>query len=162
MHGGEMIHWEQRVEKEEKAMCATPPAVVGPLHRAWHVVEAQRPRRAHQPRSMTRPASLSTLPDDLQAIGSWPLIDRPLTTMRAGSSTLKFRTVEEPAQWVPGKGKIVQYRPEFSLLREEAPQRRPKQVVATRDPWRLPAAGMKATDITRKNAPAKLSYESSE
>uniref|UniRef100_A0A7S4RPI0 Uncharacterized protein n=1 Tax=Alexandrium monilatum TaxID=311494 RepID=A0A7S4RPI0_9DINO len=167
MAGAEMSHWGQRVEKEEKAFCVSPRQYVGPPHRAWHVAEAlQRPRR-QKSQSLPRPASLSSLPDDLQAICSWPLVDRPLMTMRAGKGAqLRFQAVVEPAAWVPSRSNITVYRPAFAMLGQEAPRRRTSRSAtpsssAPRDPWRLPPAGMKGEEITLKNAPGKMTYENS-
>eukprot|EP00933_Yihiella_yeosuensis_P010422 TRINITY_DN116944_c0_g1_i1.p1 TRINITY_DN116944_c0_g1~~TRINITY_DN116944_c0_g1_i1.p1 ORF type:complete len:178 (+),score=32.40 TRINITY_DN116944_c0_g1_i1:52-534(+) len=153
-------HWEQRIEKEEKSM-------LGENRRREHG-QFVRERRRHPPQ---RSISLSTLPQDLQGIGSWHLLDRHLTTARqdiaadrragrsGGQLKLDFVTEVQPAHWVPGSASIVVHRPVFSVTTTDPAPSRGSSLHGTGSNWKKPAAGMDTAQIAAANAPARVAVD---
>eukprot|EP00930_Biecheleria_cincta_P064321 TRINITY_DN49889_c0_g1_i1.p1 TRINITY_DN49889_c0_g1~~TRINITY_DN49889_c0_g1_i1.p1 ORF type:complete len:268 (+),score=28.38 TRINITY_DN49889_c0_g1_i1:109-804(+) len=107
----EAIGWEQRIVKEE-----------GRLIRDMPSKRSRRRRHhsdGHSSRSNGRDAGTEHMPEDLQAICSFRIAEHSLMTMRPGQGPVRphMRLVpeEKNAHWVPGKAKILEYKPVFGF-----------------------------------------------
>lgn len=111
----EAIGWEQRIVKEE-----------GRLIRDMQSKRSHR-RRHRSDGHSTRSKSMGSLrndgtehmPEDLKAICRFSIAEHCLMTMRPGQGPSKphMRLVpeEKNAHWVPGKAKILEYKPVFGF-----------------------------------------------
>ncbi|CAE8614991.1 unnamed protein product [Polarella glacialis] len=167
--GMTMSHnWEQRIEKEERAMLRTQDRGA-----SGHFV---RERRRRSTRAAA--ASLTSLPEDLRGIGSWQLYDRNLINARqhrrsdrdTGVLHLEFVPESVPAHWVPGSHRINVYRPQFSIIGKDGlpiDATGGSQSTASLPPpepiWRRAPAGMDSGSIAKANAPGgRMSREEPE
>lgn len=108
--------------------------------------------------------STDQLPPNLRALQRFGIAEANLITMRGRKPDemgyvprLRMKAVEVDAHWVPGTGKLIEYRPECYLEKEEAGARRRPSAgpEAAQKIWTLPPAGKSFKDaVAFGEAPA--------
>lgn len=111
----EAIGWEQRIVKEEGRLIRDMPSKRSRRRRQHSDGHSSRSKRM----ASLHDAGTEHMPEDLQAICSLRIDEHSLMTMRPGRGPIKphMRLVpqETNAHWVPGKAKILEYRPVFGF-----------------------------------------------
>lgn len=111
----EAIGWEQRIVKEEGRLIRDMPSKRS--HRRRHHSDGHSSRSKSM--GSLHNAGTEHMPEDLQAMCNFSIAEHCLMTMRPGKGPTKphmrFVPEEKSAHWVPGKAKILEYKPVFGF-----------------------------------------------